>query len=68
MNNSFRNDKMKPKLTLTTNTMGILIIVCGTWVLIATNQRVRITFFLYLFNKKLTNGPVSMNNELKMVE
>ena len=37
MNNSFRNDKMKPKLTLITNNMGILIKVWGTWVLIATN-------------------------------
>ena len=58
---------MKHKLTLITNTMDILIIVWGTWILVAANQKVRIKHFLYLFNKKLTNGPVSMNNKLQMV-
>ena len=47
--------------------MDILIIVWGTWILVAANQKVRIKHFLYLFNKKLTNGPVSMNNKLQMV-
>ena len=61
---------MKPKLTLKTNTMGILITIWSLWVPGSgksggKTRRSRIFSYIPSLNK---NRPVTINNRLEMVE